>query len=154
MEKPRDGAFLCSTNFASRCGLLVDDYIAALNGRHRISGVPCPQLVVVHDSARGPIPNLDPELVHAATAIDLSVNSGEDECVVAGPVYRPRAFVLGPGAGHDQPLVASAVEVQTCHTKLKFGRSGWRASALLVPGYEAKVRSSCKIRIRRISTNW
>ena len=88
----------------------------------RDGGVPVvvlAELVVVEHEVRGPVPNLDPEPVRPAPAVELPVDGGEEEPVVPGPVDGPLALVWGPGPGDDEPLVGGALEVQGSRLELE-----------------------------------
>ena len=64
-------------------------------------------------------PDLDPELVHAASAGDLAVNGRDQESVATLPVDRALALELRPCVGHDQPLIARAHEREVAGLRLK-----------------------------------
>ena len=95
--------------------LLVDDNTPARD-LHRVR---CVDVVgrahpVVVDGRIAPVlvPDLDPELVDSATAVDVSVVRRQQEPVVSGPIDRARASVLSLVARDDEPLVDLAVEVE------------------------------------------
>jgi len=80
-----------------------------------------PILVVIDLRPAGLVPDLDAEAVHAPATIDLAVNGGEDEAVVAVAVDRAPALILRPRASYHQPLVRRAPEVQLTGLELELG---------------------------------
>lgn len=65
-----------------------------------VAGMPFPSLVVIDHAVSGLVPDLYAELVCATAAVDLPIDSGQHEAVVACAVDRASALVQGPRAGH------------------------------------------------------
>src|SRR5438876_4385366 len=98
----------------------MDDNAAAAQCRRRISPVGGAHLVVVDDAvALVGVPDLDAEAVGAAAAVRLAVPRGQLEAVAADPVDGAGAAEAGLGAGHDQPFITRALEVEVAHLELE-----------------------------------
>src|SRR5687767_4213909 len=73
----------------------VDDDAAPAQRGGWVCAIRGVQLVVVHQLISVVlVPDLDAELVLAASPVDLSIDGGDHETVVPGPVDRPRTLVL------------------------------------------------------------
>jgi hypothetical protein len=60
--------------------------------------------------ARGLVPDLDPEFVHAAAAGCLVVNNGQDEVIAGITVDLARALELASGPRDGQVRIVQGVE--------------------------------------------
>ncbi len=120
----------------------MDDNRSATENCSWVSSLGIIHLVVVYDRARGLIPYLNPKLINAASAIDLSIYGTEHEAIVALTIDRAIALERGSGTRNYQPLVAGAVEVHGAGLELELGRAGWNAGSLLVLCDKAEVRSA------------
>src|SRR5262245_25890824 len=95
-------------------------------------------LVVVNDRPGGAVPDLDPEPIHPPTTGELPIDGGQHEAVVAGPIDRPEALILGLRSGNHQPVVGCAVEVEVRDPELELGLAGGDVCSLLVLGNETE----------------
>src|SRR5207249_2159778 len=103
----------------------VDDNAAAAHSRRRVRPVGGAHHVVVDDAvALVGVPDLDAEPIRPAAAGRLAVPRGQFEAVTAGAVDRARAAEPGFRAGHDQPFVTRALEVEAAHLELDLGVPG------------------------------
>src|SRR5581483_3220227 len=81
----------------------------------------------------------------------LAVNRREHKRVVAAAVDRAAALVLRARSGHDQPVVARAVEVETGRLELELSLAGRHARAVCVLRDEAEIGFAGQKRVGRVS---
>src|SRR5437899_89666 len=98
----------------------MDHDAAAANRRGWVRAVQSAKLIVINGRACA-FPNLDPELVHAAAALHIPVDGGEDEAVAPGVVHRAGTFVLSARARDHQPVVVAAMEIEVGDLELELG---------------------------------
>jgi len=131
----------------------VDDDTAFGNG-HGWIGIVCgADLVVIHDTiAVVHVPDLEAELVKAATAINLTVNGRQHEAQVVRAVSDGAlAFVLRRGTRDDQPLLTGRMEVEFACFELELGDSIGHVRALLILGNKAEFRLASRGRAGHLS---
>src|SRR6266540_2658341 len=127
--------------------LLLNHDTPAADHRARCGAVQSAHLIVIHDRARGRVPDLDPELVRDTAAADLAIDGCEHEAVAYHAVDRARALVLRPRAAHHQPIVTRAVELQVPRLEQEFRLARRHGLALFVSRHEPEIRLAGQSRI-------
>lgn len=124
------------------------DYdVAARNNRRRNDILWDTLLAIVDGFAICRVPDPDPEVVFAASALSLTINGGHEEAIIEathGPITSP----IGPGTGNHQPLVVCTLELDgggrvdgrdVGRVETELCSAGWHCGTLLVLGNKCEL---------------